>query len=273
MRKLLLCSIFCAGCFDYQGLSKTYADGGTDGAVEVDAATVDAAAEDSATVLGTDLAGVDFAGVDLTNVDFAAPRPASCADVLVANTGAPDGDYTLYVGHASNKPWTARCVGMATTPKEYLTLVMVGANQNYSMYLTGYFAGGTNTVTTYVKVRVDPATLMVDTSDQTFASSTGATTINTTTVTSMSYAAGASCSPSASGPGNVDLRGTPFQAKTGIFVVDGNEKAGIAVYTNNNQTVDIHGGGTCGWCAAGAYSFSTGPTNGAGAFQLQLVYP
>lgn len=269
MRRLLLCSIFCAGCFDYQGLSAKYAE--TDAAL-ADLGSADGAEVDGAIAApGTDLAGVDFAGVDLTGVDFAAPLPSSCADVLATNPGAADGNYALYVGHATSKPWTAYCTGMATTPKEYLTLVMVGANQNYSMYLTGYFAGGTNTVTTYLKVRVDPTTLMVNTADQTYASSTGATTINSDTVTSMSYGAAASCSPSASGFGNVDLRGTPFQVKTGIFVVAGYQATGSANYTNNNQTIDIRGGGTCGTCAAGTYSGS--PTNGAGGFQLQLVYP
>jgi GON domain len=90
---------------------------------------------------------------------------ATCAEVHTAMPAAADGPFTLYVGHDSTQNWAAYCADLSTTPKEYLPLVQTGASSNFSQYTASASTGGTNVVTAYTKVRIDPTTLVVDTSD------------------------------------------------------------------------------------------------------------
>lgn len=174
---------------------------------------------------------------------------ASCVEIRAADPSAGDGDYTLFVGQA----FDVYCHDMAGTPTEYLTLVNTGPNTNYSHYTAGGSAGGVPGVddvrTNYTRVRLDPATLLVDTGDKTFATSTSTGVIvNNGTVTSMPYASAMDClAPyTQTGIGNVDLRGTPFKVASS-FAVDGFSAAGTFVQTDNNQVANLTGGGSCGW--------------------------
>jgi hypothetical protein len=272
--------VFCAGCFDYSKLSTgsvaevpDMSDGKADGQFDGDGAVASPA----------DLAGLDLLGVDLAGWDGAQPvpdmtpfYPATCLDVRTADASAVDGTFTLYAAKNPVKPWTVFCKDMASTPKEYLSLVNTGTDQNFSQYTVGGYATGTSVRTNYTRIRVDPVTLKVNVSDQTYSSSTG-TLSQAAVVTSMPYAVAMDCltSFSSTGLGNVDLRGTPFTIKANAFNVAGNAQGGGATLAaSGSQIAMLTGGGLCGWCAAGGYAIpGTGPVNTAGGFQLQLNYP
>ena len=94
---------------------------------------------------------------------------------FAAKPDAVDGTYTLYVNGDPAKPWEAFCAGMqlASGPSEYLTLVNVLGDANFSQYTAGGFSPGTNVKTSYIRLRLDPTTLKVAIADETFASSSG----------------------------------------------------------------------------------------------------
>jgi len=185
--------------------------------------------------------------------------PTSCAAILAATPAAADGDYTLYVGGDLAKPWTAYCSGMQpgdagdggpATPLEYLTL---GAGlQNFSEYKAGGSSPGTNVVTTYSRVRIDPATLVVQCSDQRFAVSSGSLThcSSTVVVTSMPFAVAMSCDSMVDAPASIDLTGTPFTIPPNDFAIDSfpTEQGTITYVTDTNVT--LVGGGFAGWTQA-----------------------
>jgi len=198
------------------------------------------------------------------------PPPASCLDIRTATPQAGDGAYVLHIGHDPAKPWTAHCHNMATSPAEYLSLPHVGPSENFSQYTAGGAVSGTDVRTRYGKIRIDPATLLVDISDQTFTTSTGQLTHGGEAVTSMPFGVAMSCDASASGVGNVDLRGTPFAVATAEFLQGGTSSSGSATYSSNDRVVSLTGGGYCGWTCASPATFN--PFNDAGDFQLSLVY-
>lgn len=123
---------------------------------------------------GIFLANNTTTGNFITENDFGGPAaaalPQSCQDIVDANPGATDGDYTI---SPSGQTFTIYCNDMGGTLKEYLTLVNTGGDFNHGQYSAGGASPGTNVRTNYTKVRFDPATLTVHTGDQTFTSSTG----------------------------------------------------------------------------------------------------
>src|SRR5689334_9435989 len=89
--------------------------------------------------------------------------PSSCMDV--GNGVAPaDGEYKLYLGGDEKKPWTAYCHG----GDEFLS---VNDYTNWGEIANGGWAnpGPDGIRTIYTKLRIDPGTLMIDISDETFA--------------------------------------------------------------------------------------------------------
>jgi len=198
------------------------------------------------------------------------PPPASCQDIRNANPNAGDGPYTLHIDHDPAKPWKAHCHDMATAPAEYLPLVNLGPGANFSQYTAGGAVSGTNVRTRFGKIRIDPETLLVDISDQTFAISSGQLTHGGEAVTSMPFGVAMSCDDAASGVGNIDLTGTPFAVATGEFLQGGANGSGSATYSSDNRVVALTGGGYCGWTCASPATFN--PFNDAGDFQLDLVY-
>jgi hypothetical protein len=198
------------------------------------------------------------------------PPPASCLDIRSSNPNAGDGNYVLNIGHDPAKPWTAFCYHMATSPAEYLTLQNTSASANFSQYTAGGAVSGSNVRTSYRKVRIDPATLLVDISDQTFSTSSGQLIHGGEAVTSMPFGVAMSCDDSPSGVGNIDLTGTPFEVAADEFLVGGADSSGSAVYSSNNRVVNLSGGGYCGWICASPATFN--PFNDAGDFQLALTY-
>lgn len=203
-----------------------------------------------------------------TRMVVPAGPPASCQELKYANPSAADGEYTLYFGHDQSKPWKAWCRNMAGTPAEYLTLPSTGSSLNFSQYTAGvHNGGGTDVRTLFTKVRIDPATLIVSTGDQTFSTSSGLLW-HGDAVTSMSYAAAMNCDFGNPGLGNVDLRGTPFAVAPNQFVAIGYYASGGATYSSNNQLVDLWNRGECGWMSVQGADH---PFNGR-SFQLQLQY-
>jgi hypothetical protein len=59
---------------------------------------------------------------------------------------------------------------------------------------------------------------------------------------------------SQTGTANVDVRGTPFTIARDQFVVEGYLPAGSTVFSENDQVVDLTGGGYCGGNSAANHS-------------------
>ncbi|MCS7483500.1 GON domain-containing protein [Umezawaea endophytica] len=188
--------------------------------------------------------------------------PADCAGIRAALPIAGDGNYLLNTGTHLVPVY---CHDMAGTPREYVTL---GA-ANFSQYTAGGAAPGTSVRTTFTRVRLDPATLVVDINDLTFATSTGSLTQGGTVVVSMPYAVAMSCNSSASGVARVDLTGTAF-VLSDTFQVGGFNASGSATTSPDNRAADVTGGGYCGWTTSAPYIYN--PTNPSGPdFHLDLA--
>lgn len=197
--------------------------------------------------------------------------PVTCAEVLAKDPAATDGEYTLYIDRDPAKPWTAYCADMAGTPSEYLTLVSTGGDRNFSQYTAGGGSPGTSVRTSFTRVRIDPADMTIVIVDQTFSSSSGSLTHGSGAVTSMPFGVAMSCDGSASGVGNIDLTGTPFVVLTG-FCQGGFQPQGSSELSQNDQVVNLTGGGSCGWTGP-ANPCPDNPFNGnGGTTKIQLGY-
>jgi GON domain len=111
---------------------------------------------------------------------------SSCSAVASNDSSANDGTYALDLsGHIL----PIYCANMATAPAEYLPLVHTGAS-NFSQYTAGGASPGSNVVTHYIRVRLNPSNLTVNIADQKFSTSTGSLDHAGAgqTVTSMPYA-------------------------------------------------------------------------------------
>ena len=153
-----------------------------------------------------------------------------CADVKASNPGWLDGNYEIQP--SGGEAFTVYCSDMAGTPKEYLTLAETGPGKNFSSYVAGGESSGTDVVTSFTKVRLDPATLEILIEDRTFSNSVGGISHpdggGPVSVTSMPYGAAMNCNASPPfGTANVDLRGTPFKV-TEAFVLTGASPVGGA---------------------------------------------
>jgi hypothetical protein len=196
------------------------------------------------------------------------PILGSCRDIHSVNPFARDGNYTIY---DNGNIFTVFCYDMAGTPREYINLAATGADVNFSQYTAGGASPGTDVRTHFTKLRIDPATMTVDIGDLTFATSTGSLEHGgNVRVTSMPYGVAMSCtSPRAAhGVGNIDLQGTPFQVES-TFAADGYEATGSAAVSPDNQVVNLHGGGYCGWITPSPAMYN--PFNPSpGEYQLKL---
>jgi len=193
--------------------------------------------------------------------------PKSCKEAH--DHHAPPGDTTLYFGGDHDKPWTAFCDG----DNDYLTLPQ-GSGKNYAQY-THSIPGQEDRRTTYQRVRIDPATLIVDTKDGKYTSSSGnaAYGLGAPAVDKVSYGVAISCADLATGSANVDLTGTPFRVKRAQgpqgqqqspWTLSGSSPAGNATPTSNDQVWSITGAGHCGWSAPSPSSSQQPPINGTG---------
>jgi len=202
--------------------------------------------------------------------------PECCQDIRDADSTASDGVYTIYP-NGNTQVFDVYCNDMAGTPSEYLELQNIGGPYNYAQYTAGGASPGTDVKTSYQMIRLDPATLMVDIGDQTFATTTGflyhssSTRGNYYPVNSVSYGVAFDCKSmgSKTGVGNIDLSGTPF-AVIDTFTICGWGQAGNAIFSQDNQIVNLNGGGYCGGSMPAPGMFY--PFNTQGGFRLNLEY-
>lgn len=138
--------------------------------------------------------------------------PSSCLDVrtalLAASQTPTDGSYTLYVDRDPNRPWTAYCRRMnLAQPTEYLT---VDEAENFSQMSNGAVLTQSN----YRRLRIDPATLVVDLLDDAFATTESGTLLPPAGRSSVPAGFAEFASPNdGDGPpaqAKIDLTGTPF---------------------------------------------------------------
>jgi GON domain len=198
----------------------------------------------------------------------AQPIPASCLAIRTADPTAPDGNYTISI---NSRILPVYCANMASAPAEYLNLVNTGGDFNFGQYTAGGATPGTSVRTSYTRVRLDPAALLVNIADQTFATSTGSLSgPGGALVTSMPYGVAFACIDAFDDAGlaNIDLTGTPL-AVVNTFSVQGFLPAGTTTVSDNNQVVNLTGGGFCGWNAP-ASLFN--PINTNAGFNLQLTF-
>ncbi len=229
---------------------------------------------------------------DIGAIEFAppvAPLPTRCQDIARAHPGASDGLYFLFPP-SNPAGFRIYCHDMAGTPREYLQLINTGDNVNFAQFGGESSAPPVAVVTTYyTRIRLDPETLLVDISDQTFATSTGEDCcIGPTVVTSVPYGTASDClaSFSQAGRANIDLTGTPFQVND-TFGVSGHAGRGsvngqtgddlafddvFPMFPVLGQVVNLTGGGSCGGTHPLPRPAAFPPVNTTGGFILQLQY-
>jgi hypothetical protein len=197
------------------------------------------------------------------------PFPRSCAEVRQSHAWANDGPHTLYVDHDKARSWLAYCVDMDTSPKDYLTLPK-GGDTNFSRYSAGGRSPGTEVETRYDKVRIDPLTLALDISDQTFAVSTGSLMhLGTTQVTSMPLGVAMSCGGGGASA-NVDVSGTRFEIVDKFATAGDVGHTGTAFVWWTGQNEEMWADGDCGW--VGPELTPANPINNAGTFLISLTF-
>jgi hypothetical protein len=197
------------------------------------------------------------------NSDGPIEFPRTCAEAAVGNASAKDGEYKLFIDNDETKPWTAWCDDLqGDNPKEYLTV-----ESNRSTYAS---RTGEEVETRYEKIRIDPDTLELDTSDQTFAASTGsATHAPGVEVTSMPLGVAMSCGFNFAGA-ELNVNNTPFVIENRFAVRGDGPPVGSANPWSTNKVVEITSIGDCSWTAPetiGEY-----PMNEQGGYMIRLVY-
>jgi hypothetical protein len=175
--------------------------------------------------------------------------PRTCAEAA-RGAEAADGRYKLYVDNDPSKPWGAYCADVGTSqPKEYLPVSDPNTGGNVSVYRAGGRTSGTDVVTVYDMLRVDPIALTIDTNDKTFAVSHGSLTDpNGETISSLQLGVAMTCGGGYSWA-NVSTIGTPFTL-TNQFALGGDPGVtGHAGLWPDNKVVEIWADGDCGWVA------------------------
>ena len=208
--------------------------------------------------------------------------PIDCADARDLYDSTEDGRYVILP--VDGQRFSVHCSDMNDSPTEYLTLARTGPGINTGSYAAGGAADGTTVTTTFLKVRLDPATLTVDIGDLSFASSPGSSLTHPDDggdqiVTSMPYGVAMACSDGEGPDGlaNIDLQGTPFAVDDTFTPVGTNSAShGGAVFSALDQVVNITANGFCGWRtpyppAEGGEFFVFNPTTGENGLTLRYL--
>jgi hypothetical protein len=199
------------------------------------------------------------------NGSYTCHAPRTCEDVRAVVPGWNGGTAVLYVNNEAAKPWTAYCT---KEDRAYLPLTQA----NTSMYKGD--PGEQDVRTTFSRIRIDPLTLLVDISDQTYSTSTGKLRHGKSgpEVTSMPFAVAMDCRGpnSTEGRATINLFGTPFVVSDQFKLV-GSSPNGNITNTDNGRRIDLTGGGNCGWNALDGTPYN--PFNKvASSSILQLEY-
>jgi len=146
----------------------------------------------------------------------------------------PDGEVSLKIG---GKPMNL----YVHQKKFYISLIY----PNFCIYKNPVRNAGNDLITIFSKIRFDPFTNLVKTNDFTFAASVGK--IFNSNDPHQKYATCGGCEKDycADGSARVDLRGTTF-AVNDTFKHEGWRSAGTWRFSENNQVVELTGGGHCG---------------------------
>jgi hypothetical protein len=205
--------------------------------------------------------------------------PETCRDIADATPGAVDGTYLLYLEQQPTRPWNAYCHDLRGEPREYLDLPSEaeGANRSTLSSYDGRAFGGV--ATRYRRVRIDPHTLEVDVSDQTFAESAGFAVVEgRAEVTAMPFGVATACSTvpevRMQARSVIDLAGTPF-ALAGEFCMRDADEALSSVWRANTKgraELTVHSLDAEVCATASPAPCLDAPFNDAGGFQLPLVY-
>lgn len=181
--------------------------------------------------------------------------PSSCAMLKQQQPLAEDGDYTIYL--QGKTAVTLYCHNMHTTPQEFLTLPATANGSNFS--LISYPEGAI--ITQYDKVRLNPSSLIIDATNQTFASLADSLAgynalvdaqLTNYPVTLSDFAQATSCNrnqPSAPlGRANVDLTGTSFVMKSSITFnsIGGELSETISDLSADGKLLNLAVNGRCG---------------------------
>lgn len=197
--------------------------------------------------------------------------PETCDDVKARDAKAADGDYTLYIQGQASLPWPAYCHDMAGSPREFLTLPQ-GPGKNTAMHAASSTSPGTDVVTVYKRVRVDPIALTIDIGDTTFATSTGKLDHAGTEVTSMPFGVAMTCGDKASA--NIDVTGTPFYPSDNFPLVGTAATRGTWTLSKDGKVIDFSIEGTTSDCGFIGATFPKGalPVNDTVALSVYLAY-
>lgn len=165
--------------------------------------------------------------------------PTTCAQIRQLDPTAADGEYMLFHNAEPARGWQAYCHDMAGTPSEYLTLAALGPNKNFSL-IAHFDAPDTDVRTEFMRVRIDPATLIVKVDDFTFSNSTGI--ITGWNKKRIEYGHATACGWG-DGAANVDLTGTPFVLDETFCV-----GAGWGTITPSPDGKSVNITAVNGWC-------------------------
>jgi len=151
-------------------------------------------------------------------------------------------------------------------------------NGNYYLPLTNSannWSSNLNAITTtWTKIAVNPVNLMVNTGDFTYSTTTGSVSKWPAGVTQIPFgvAMGCDCTEGQeAGGGSIDLTGTQFQIND-VWTLNGYTPNGSSVLSNNNQVVNLHAGGCCGWIAPQMCAIDENKVNQGGYYlQLQML--
>jgi hypothetical protein len=181
-----------------------------------------------------------------------------------------DGRYWLQV---RGKAVLLYCHDMAGEPREYLEL----PEGNCSEY-TSLMPGIRRVRTCFQRVRLDTDTLRVDIGDLTFSQTSRQGTIphGQMVVDAMPYATAMSCDAPGfpAGKAGITLTGTDFGV-INTFKPQGYRATGYVNREGGEQTLELRGGGYCGWMAPDAvynpfYAPGWNPLKNTSGFLLQL---
>eukprot|EP00455_Lapot_gusevi_P030095 TRINITY_DN3228_c0_g1_i6.p1 TRINITY_DN3228_c0_g1~~TRINITY_DN3228_c0_g1_i6.p1 ORF type:complete len:151 (-),score=32.97 TRINITY_DN3228_c0_g1_i6:64-516(-) len=131
----------------------------------------------------------------------------------------------------------------------------------------------TDVETLWYKIRIDPATLKVNTGDYRFSRSVGKVSHHGEEFSRrVPYGTCFDCESGRSqeGEGNIDLRGTPF-AVDDQFKFDGYAAAGSWTFSENDQVVRLTGGGYCGWTCPKSCASEQDAYTGGEFLQLKRI--
>jgi len=193
--------------------------------------------------------------------------PSTCLDVrsalVAASQGPVDGAYTLYVGRNPNRPWTAYCHHMnLSQPVEYLTVVEAN---NFSQMSNGAVVTQSN----YRRLRIDPATLVVDLLDDAFATTQSGSLLPPAGRSSVPAGFAEFASPNDNdGPAaaaKVDLAGTPFAFTEAVLA---NDLAYFCAATDDQSPAD---GANVATVASDLQSFSLAAIDPRGGHATKMV--